>query len=260
MGLIQHNNILLLILWIHLASHYDGGDAGGVHALRDGAMTMWTTNPGAVSGSACGFASPELGLELLAANPSWLQPYVNKTMYCAANNVLFKKGIGCGRCYRIWYDENDGGTDPGRSGKADIQIVDLAGGSDKAFDCYIDAFDKITGADTGSFPVTYRRIPCKQPAPALSAAIIDGDNAWYVKVLFAGGIDGVRRAKIKVGPEGFNMQRVVGATWSASLAGGPTNKKVRFILRMANKEKRVIRCYNEVWPVPKGYICEETAR
>ena len=134
--------------------------------------------------------------------------------YCAVNDQLHQMGMGCGECFVVEYS-GQGGTDPGRAGSAVIQVVDS--GSAKEFDCFLNVFEEITGSSTGIFPITYTKIPCKVTGP--TAVILDGNNAWYVKVLFAGGSAGVQAARMDIGSTNYNMERVSGATWKATLSG-----------------------------------------
>ena len=166
------------------------------------------------------------------------------------SDALYQSGLGCGKCYQISYN-GVGGTDPGRSGSAVIQVVDS--GSAKEFDCFIDAFTEITGATTGAFPIQYSEVKCTITGPTV--VILDGNNAWYVKVLFAGGTTGVMSAKIDIGASSYTMDRVSGATWKANLTG-QTNKPVIFSITYADgTTSAVTNCFGGTWPVATSSQC-----
>lgn len=209
-------------------------------------MTMWTTNPTAIEGSSCEYAQAAS----TAQGSSWLAPYVNQNRYCAVSALLHQSGMGCGQCYAIEYS-GQGGTDPRRAGSAVIQVVDS--GSAKEFDCFLDVFQEITGSNTGVFPITYTQVACQVTGPTV--VILDGNNAWYVKVLFAGGSTGVQAAQMKVGLTNYTMDRVGGATWKASLTG-TENESVTFYLSFADGSKSTIgNCFGGAWPVATSSQC-----
>lgn len=211
-----------------------------------GHMTMWTDQPTTVQGAYCEYASSTA----TQRGKSWWKPYINSGMYCAVNEALKDSGMGCGRCYKISYDGSPA-TDPGRAGSAKIQVVDS--GSAHEFDCYVNAFKKITGARTGVFPITYKEIPCKSNTP--KAVVLDGNNAWYTKVLLAGGPTSVKSAAMKVGSNSYKMFRVSGATFAANLQG-VTNKTTMFIIKWTDGTKSVIKgCFGNKWPVSTGEQC-----
>jgi hypothetical protein len=126
-------------------------------------------------------------------------------------------------------------------------------GSAKEFDCYLDAFTAITGANTGAFPIQYSPVPCTAAPPTV--VVLDGNNAWYVKVLLAGGTTGVKSAKLFVGAGSYTLQRTSGATWAASLTG-ITNQPVSFVLSYADGTTETLSgCFGGVWPVVTSTQC-----
>jgi hypothetical protein len=183
---------------------------------------------------------------------AWLQPYVVPKLYCAVSDLLWAGGQACGRCYRVSYN-GTGGTDPGRAGSAVVQVVDS--GSYEAFDCFLDAHRAVTGAVTGNFPVTYRQVPCKAPlSNTTTVVVLDGGNAWYTKVLVAGGARGVVSVGMAVGGRAYRMTRSVGATFYAQLAGA-TGGAASFTVRYEGNVTKVVRGCFRGWPVPTGSQC-----
>lgn len=216
---------------------------------------MWTSNPTEIKGSSCEYAQSVS----TAQGSSWLEPYVVPTHYCAVNDVLYQNGLGCGSCFKISYN-GVGGTDPGLAGgnSAIVQVVDS--GSDKEFDCFLDVFTIITGSSTGIFPITYTSVPCTtsistEATPSPTVVILDGDNAWYVKVLIAGGRTSVQALQLTLGTTTYPMERVSGATWKAQLEG-LTNLPISFDVMLADKSTHIIQgCFQGLWPVPTSSQC-----
>lgn len=240
--------ILLQLLWWKdcMISTVSCATIGPVYS---GLMTMWAEgNPGPVTASSCEYASSAA----TSLGSSWLVPYVKPLYYCAVNSNLYLSGKGCGRCFRISYN-GTGGTDPGRAGSTDIQVVDS--GSAKEFDCHLTAFSAITNATTGVFPIQYQQIECS-PAATPIVVILDGDNAYYVKILIAGGVTGVSSASITIGNNTFNASGNNGATYIFSITG-TTNVKVYFTINFLDGTTQIIdnNCFNGKWPVPVGSQC-----
>ena len=217
--------------------------------ISGGQLTMWTTDANAVKSASCEYASTTA---TSGGSTPWLTNYVTPGMYCAVSDDLFSNGVGCGSCYRVVYN-GVGGTDPGVAGSAIIQVVNSGAGGTKHFDCFLTAHKKITSASTGIFPVAYTKVACT--SSPLAAVILDGNNAYYTKVLFAGGTNGVKAATMMIGTTTISMSKVSGATWSANLSGA-TNKAVSFKLTFSDGTTGTISgCFNNVWPVATGKQC-----
>ncbi|GKY99161.1 hypothetical protein MPSEU_000871600 [Mayamaea pseudoterrestris] len=217
--------------------------------ITGGQLTMWTTSPSAVQGSSCEYAS---STSTSGGNTPWLRSYVTPGMYCAVSDDLYESGVSCGSCYRVSYS-GSGGSDLGRAGSTIVQVVDFGAGGSKHFDCYVAAHQAISGANTGVFPVAYAKVNC-QRSP-LAAVVLDGNNAYYTKVLFAGGVTGVQAASITVGTITTPMLRVSCATWAASLTGA-TNKAVSFQLTFSDGTTgSIFGCFSNAWPVATGTQC-----
>lgn len=225
-----------------------------------GELTMWTTSPDAVIGSSCEYAN---SASTVFGDTPWLDAYVNTGMYCAVSDDLYDDGVGCGDCYLIEYDAADPNTQgTTTSGSAIVQVVESGAGGSKHFDCYVDAYRTITGTDTGIYEIgpvgSYARVDCDTTGPL--AVIMDGNNAYYVKVLFAGGTNGVADATVRLGSgssaKSFPMSKVSGATWSAGL-DGTANEVVEFDVTFANGDTATIAndCFGGAWPVQTGSVC-----
>ncbi|CAB9507316.1 expressed unknown protein [Seminavis robusta] len=224
--------------------------AGLIPGSTHGELTMWTgSEPGPLMGGSCEYAMADS----VSVGDHWLDPYVKQKMYCAVSADLYANGVGCGKCYRLVWDGSEPGTDPGTPGSAEIQVVDSGAGGDWHFDCFLDAFSQIVGASTGIFPITYDEVPC-DPSPA-TAVIKDGFNAYYVKVLIAGGTTGVAAVDIKIGGVTHPMFKVSGATWAANL-GGLTNTDVGYFITFADDTTETLTgCHGGSWPVATGSYC-----
>merc|ERR1719336_1975877 len=179
----------------------------------NGRLTMWSDSPSTIVGASCEYANAVLGG---VKSPSATSPYIARRAYCAASAAIYQGGASCGACYRVTYDGSPA-TDPGRPGSLVIQVVDT-GGSGESFDCQVEAFEEITGARTGVFPMTFEPVVCEQAGGAV-ATVLDGDNAYYTKVIFSNLPTSVEAASIHIGGKTFAMSRVGGATWSAAPEG-----------------------------------------
>ena len=74
--------------------------------------------------------------------------------------------------------------------------------------------------------------------------ILDGENTWYVKVLFAGGSEGVHAASMDIGSTNYSMERVSGATWKAHLSG-IENQSVSFHASFSDgSAKTITNCFS----------------
>ena len=72
------------------------------------------------------------------------------------------------------------------------------------------------------FLITYEPVDCdtvSDQGAGPVATVLDGNNAWYTKVVFSNLPRAVEAAEIVIGTKTFVMQRVSGATWSASTGG-----------------------------------------
>merc|ERR1711920_392366 len=181
-------------------------------------------------------------------------PYVASRAYCAADDALYEQGATCGACFRVSYDGSPA-TDPGRPGSMVVQIVDS--GSAKTFDCQVDAFEAITGSRTGVFPITYEPVDCEVAADDVHsgpvATVLDGDNAWYTKVIFSNLPTAVESAELIVNGASVGMSRVGGATWKAS-PGGATGS-ASFVLVLQDGSRVDLGSCFDTWPVPTGSHC-----
>ena len=216
------------------------------HRRQAGLMTMWSGSPTTVVGGSCEYANAaNSGIGSSAAS----SPYLAARAYCAADDALYNSGAACGSCWQVAYDGSPA-TDLGRPGSAVVQIVDS--GSAKTFDCHLDVFKAITGASTGIFPITYTPVDCDvQGGPV--ATVLDGNNAWYTKVIFSNLVQAVVAAELYLAGRTFSMTRVSGATWSASPAGASGPAAFRVVL--TSGAEVFFECFDS-WPVESGSFCQ----
>lgn len=207
---------------------------------------MWTTSSTAIQSSSCEMAH----ISSVAQGSAWLNPYVTENQrYCAVDDKLRRQGMSCGTCYKITYT-GETATDPGRPGTAVIQVVDS--GSAKEFDCFVDVFEEITGAQTGVFPVYYKQVDCTETLPTV--VVLDGNNAWYTKILVVGGHTGVESVSMEIDGTSYTFNRNGGATWSANLSGksGATTFSVSF---RDGSQAELSDCFGGDWPVATSSQC-----
>ncbi|CAE7793546.1 EXPA12 [Symbiodinium microadriaticum] len=215
-------------------------------AAADGFMTMWSDSTTTIVGGSCEYANAANGG---LGSPAASSPYIASEGYCAVDSTLYSSGGACGSCWRVSYDGSPA-TDPGVPGSLVVQVVDS--GSAKAFDCHLTAFQRITGASTGVFPITYEPVDCDVGSAGPVATVLDGDNAWYTKVIFSNLVSAVMKADLFLGESAFTMSRVSGATWSASTAG--KRDAASFSVTLDTGDIIAFRCFDS-WPVPTGSSC-----
>lgn len=209
---------------------------------------MWSDNPTIIVGGSCEYANSARGG---VSSPSATSPYVASHAYCAADDGLYQQGASCGACFRVSYDGSEA-TDDGRPGSRVVQIVDS--GSAKTFDCQVDAFQAITGARTGIFPITYEPVDCETAVGhGPVATVLDGENAWYTKVIFSNLPKAVVSVELTVNGASFAMSRAGGATWKAA-PGGATGRAGFVVVLQDGSSVDLGSCFDS-WPVPTGSQC-----
>lgn len=109
--------------------------------------------------------------------------------------------------------------------------------------------------------ITYEEVECEGTGPP-TATVLDGDNAWYTKLIFSGLSRAVSSASITVGTgnQPTELARNGGATWAAStpvaIAG---NVPVSFKLTLDNSDiVEMDACFN-TWPQPTSASCTSGA-
>lgn len=179
-----------------------GKHGGNIQRLSlAGMMTMWSDSSTTIVGGSCEYANSGNGG---INSPAASSPYVASRTYCAADDALYSGGAACGSCWLVSYDGSPA-TDPGRAGSLVVQIVDS--GSAKTFDCQLTAFNIITGASTGVFPIHYEPVDCEVSSGGPVVTVLDGSNAWYTKVIFSNLPRGVLHAAVVLGGEKLFNER-----------------------------------------------------
>lgn len=184
-------------------------------------FTMWTDSTTAVAGSSCEFVSQNAG----GTSAHRYMPYINNKKYCAVSSDLYAAGAICGACYQLIYDGSSGNTDPGVAGSEVIQVVDSGAGGNDHFDCFIDAFESITGARTGIFTVgtTYRQVNCDTVIGGIRIVLTDQSNGFWCRVVLqnVGGSGTVSSVKMISGmDQEVQGSRSSGALWAFSHGDG----------------------------------------
>eukprot|EP00933_Yihiella_yeosuensis_P030157 TRINITY_DN2381_c0_g3_i2.p1 TRINITY_DN2381_c0_g3~~TRINITY_DN2381_c0_g3_i2.p1 ORF type:complete len:517 (+),score=82.09 TRINITY_DN2381_c0_g3_i2:67-1617(+) len=215
--------------------------------METGLMTMWSDSDTTIVGGSCEYANAANGGLI---SPAASSPYVALRAYCAADAMLYAGGAACGSCWRVSYDGSPA-TDPGRPGSSIVQIVDS--GSAKTFDCQVVAYEAITGSRTGVFPISYEPVECETSSGGAVATVLDGNNAWYTKVIFSNLPFAVISADISIAGTTFSMNRVGGATWSAS-TGGKTGVVSFLLVLDGGATASLTSCFSS-WPVATGTYC-----
>merc|ERR1719277_1794972 len=127
-----------------------------------GTLMMWSTQE-ALIGSQCEYANAPVNSLTDPVMPS----YLRSGFHCAVgdSNPGFGKGEQCGLCYKLTSLQDNGvsGT-PGSKGSAVVMVSNGGAGGDAHFDCILESFKDITGAETGIFDVEFEQVPCDDVA------------------------------------------------------------------------------------------------
>ena len=213
-------------------------------------MTMWSTDPQEIVGSSCEFANIAQGG---TGSPAAANPYIASGRYCAVDAELYGGAVACGRCYRITFNgaETTETTGCNRPGAAVVMVVDS--GSAAEFDCHLPVFRDISGCETGVMGIQFEQVACQGAGPP-TATILDGGNAYFVKVLFSGLERGVDAATITVGGNAPVMMSRNGGPFQASTQG-LTGVPVGFTLTLDDGSTlELANCFGN-WPQTTGASC-----
>jgi len=234
--------------------------AAGTHSPGSGqksrgTLTMWSTQE-ALGGAQCEFANEPVGMD-----NGLLPSYLRKGFHCAIGDSSpgFGKGEQCGLCYKITSLSDNGvyGT-PGSKGSAVVMVSDGGAGGDAHFDCILDGFKVITGAETGVFNVEFEQVPCDDVTG--SPVIINwaDQNEWYCKMMFEniGGWGQLDSVQACLDGNCKEMTQFSGATWTGCPHG--RGQQMTFTLRQrapsGAQSSLACQCAG-TWPWPTGLQC-----
>mmetsp|Transcript_10102 Transcript_10102/g.18819 ORF Transcript_10102/g.18819 Transcript_10102/m.18819 type:complete len:837 (-) Transcript_10102:267-2777(-) len=203
-------------------------------------MGLWTDSPDAVTGASCEYANAATGG---LQSPAAQGKYMATRTYCLANPDVYASGDACGACWRVSREGH---------GSLVVQIVGSHGGTN-SLDCHRDAFEAIAGQAYGSYEVDLEPVDCDLEGGGPRATVMDGNNAWYTRVIFSNLPRAVLGARISLGGDMVEMQRVSGATWSAQL-GGKEGATASFAVTLEGGEVMNFPCFDS-WPVAGGSSC-----
>merc|ERR1719262_1697948 len=154
-----------------------------------------------------------------------------------------------------------GGT-PGHAGAAIVYVSNGGAGGPAHFDCILESFEAITGAQTGIFDVDFEQVPCESNMITGNPVVINwaDQNAYYCKMMFEniGGWGSLKsvRACIDGGNCG-DLSLFSGATWTGCPQG--TGNSISFELTQESPggiESKVDCSCSGSWPWPTGQRCE----
>merc|ERR1712187_14419 len=101
---------------------------------------------------------------------------------------------------------------------------------------------------TGVFPISYEPVDCRTGNGGAVASMLDGNNAFFTKVIFSNLASAVESAQLTIEATSFTMDRAGGATWSKGGLNGITGA-ASFSLTLASGDVVAIDpCFGN-WPV-----------
>lgn len=235
-----------------------GGSSGN---KRRGQLTMWGDQSNLI-GSQCEYANAPINSLTDPVLPS----YLRSGFHCAIGdaNPAFGRGEHCGACYRITSlsDTGTAGT-PGKASSATVMVSNGGAGGPAHFDCILESFESITGAQTGIFDVEFEEVQCEEVTGNLVAINWADKNAYYCKMMFEnvggwGSLESVRLC-LDGSSNCGNLQRSGGATWT----GCPTGEARSVTITLTQKnpssgdtEDIDCQCGGTSWPWDTGYQCQ----
>merc|ERR1712039_839421 len=116
-----------------------------------------------------------------------LPSYLRSGFHCAIGDSSpgFGKGEQCGLCYKLTSLNDNGvaGT-PGSKGSAVVMVSNGGAGGEAHFDCILESFKEITGAETGIFDVEFEQVRCDDVTGGPVVINWADQNAHYCKMMF----------------------------------------------------------------------------
>jgi len=222
-----------------------------------GTLTMWATQESLI-GAQCEYANAPVN----SLTDLVLPPYLRSGFHCAIgdSNPGFGQGEHCGKCYRVASLRDDGvGGTPGQRGSAVVMVSNGGAGGDAHFDCILDSFKEITGAETGIFDVEFQHVPCEGVSGGPVVINWADQNAYYCKMMFEniggwGQLDSVQACLEGAGCQ--DMQRFAGATWTGCPTGTGSSMTFELRQRSPSGEEALVACRcSGAWPWPTGQRC-----
>jgi len=222
-----------------------------------GTITMWGTQDNLI-GSQCEYANAPVN----SLTDTVLPSYLRSGFHCAIGDSAPGFGLGehCGKCYRLTSlsDSGTSGT-PGSRGSAVVMVSNGGAGGAAHFDCILESFKEITGAETGIFDVEFEETPCEEVTGGLVAINWADQNAYYCKMLF-GNVGGWGQLQsVRACLDGSNcrdMQRFSGATWTGCPTGTGSAMTFELTQRSPSGTEAMIACECPgEWPWITGKRC-----
>jgi hypothetical protein len=228
----------------------------GVEKFR-GTLTMWATQP-ALMGAQCEYANAPVGDITDPVMPS----YLRSGFHCAIGDSGPGFGIGehCGKCYKVTSlgDNGVSGT-PGSKGSAVVMVSNGGAGGHAHFDCILDSFKAITGAETGIFDIEFEQTVCEDVRGGPVVINWADQNAYYCKLMFEniahwGQLQSVRACLDDGVCE--NLEQFAGATWTGCPVGQGSSMTFELTQRSPDGVEEVVTCICDGgWPWPTGQRC-----
>jgi ribosomal protein S28E/S33 len=227
---------------------------------RKGTLTMWATKE-ALIGAQCEYGNaPVSGL-----TDGVLNSYLTSGFHCAIGDSEpgFGKGENCGKCYRITSlsDSGTSGT-PGQKGSAVVMVSDGGAGGASHFDCILEGFRGITGAETGIFDVEFEETTCEDITGNPVVINWADQNAWYCKMMFHnvgdwGSLKSVRACLDNNPNNCKELELFSGATWTGCPQGTGSSMLFELTQESPSGTESTISCdCLGSWPWPTGQRCE----
>merc|ERR1740121_485558 len=211
----------------------------------------------------CEFMSDPIG----STTDPMLSAYLRRGMHCSVgqDSPAYAGGEACGACYRVKSTSNEGwsGNSP-VLGEASEAIVTVSTGGINGtgrFDCFLEAFEAITGADMGEFDIEFEQAECDAIKTTPSVTSFEMKNKYFCKMVFNnigkwGTLSSVEACLGEGRSNCREMTRLSGQAWS-NCPDGDGDKITFFLTQQApSGESDTVECICAgEWPWELGESC-----
>jgi len=145
-------------------------------------------------------------------------------------------------------------------GSAVVMVSNGGAGGAAHFDCILESFAEITGAETGIFDVDFAEVPCTRITGNPVVINWADQNAYYCKMMFEniGGWGSLKSVRACVdGGNCGDMSLFSGATWTGCPQGTGNTISFELTQEAPSGAEATINCdCPGSWPWPTGQRCE----
>jgi hypothetical protein len=196
-----------------------------------------------------------------------LSAYLRRGMHCSVgqDSPAYAGGEACGACYRVKSTSNEGwsGNSPVLGAASEAIVTVSTGGINGTgrFDCFLEAFEAITGAGMGEFDIEFEQAECDAIKTTPSVTSFEMKNKYFCKMVFNnigkwGTLSSVEACLGEGRSNCREMTRLSGQAWS-NCPDGDGDKITFFLTQQApSGQSDTVECICAgEWPWEQGESC-----